>query len=85
MKEYPIFKHLIQFSNLVDSEGNFVAGAEIEAKASGGLHEELKRSEQYDKSDDSDKEGGDLESRGVYEGGDDNEENPNKNGTGLNS
>lgn len=30
MREYPIFKHLIQFSNIIDADGNFLENYEEE-------------------------------------------------------
>lgn len=71
MKKYPIFKHLIQFSNLVDNDGNYLSGVEIETKCG----EEHKRHDR-DNDDESDGAG--------YEGGD-NDEGQKQNGTGVSS
>ena len=68
MKEYPIFKHLIQFSNLVDPQGNFLDGKDCDSKAK----EENKKVE--DKNEDLDKEGGEAEND-AYEGGDSQNDN----------
>jgi hypothetical protein len=75
MREYPVYKHLIQFSNMVDADGNFIEHIEAEYKKMS----EQKRPVLEDKSDDdSQKEGG-----SAYEGGDsDNGLNGNANGTG---
>ena len=84
MKKYPIFKHLIQFSNLVDTEGNFVAGAEIETKTAMIAQEEIKgpTNGELNGADDQEKE-----SDGAYEGGesDQAEQVPKQNGTGVSS
>lgn len=65
MKEYPIYKHLIQFSNMVDPEGNFIEGADAEYRA----REENRRNEERSEERDTVKEGGDPEDE-YYEGGD---------------
>ena len=65
MKEYPIFKHLIQFSNLVDSEGSFLENVEIELKKS---HDDYhKRHHDSNTSQDAHTD----HKNGAYEGGDD--------------
>jgi len=81
MKKYPIFKHLIQFSNLVDTEGNFISGAEIETKVPHMLKEEHKRSD--DPNEEQDPKGGDKESE-AYEGGESNQEEGPKQPNGVN-
>lgn len=63
MKEYPIFKHLIQFSNLVDSEGNFLEHVEIEAKKS---HDDYHRRNQDSQSS---RDAHTDHKNGAYEGG----------------
>lgn len=81
MLEYPIFKHLIQFSNLVDSKGNFL----VEPVPIGmpPKIEEIKHQDSNETSQE--KEGGD---RYTYEGGDGDSENggagsPQANGNGF--
>lgn len=68
MKEYPIFKHLIQFSNKVDAQGNYLEGAEAEAPIR--PKEELRRTEERSEEKDTLAEGGQKEADEVYEGGD---------------
>ena len=41
MKDYPIYKYLIQFSNIVDANGNYLEHAEAEYNE----REEVKRNE----------------------------------------
>ena len=66
MKEYPIYKHLIQFSNMVDSQGNFLEdgqGCEMKPK------EETKKPDEKSDEQEAVNEGGEGEQQN-YEGGD---------------
>lgn len=64
MKEYPIFKHLIQFSNLVDAQGNFLEGTDADY-----MHKQEHKKSEERSEDDDDNEGGAAEDF-AYEGGD---------------
>jgi len=76
MKEYPIFKHLIQFSNMVDPQGNFI-DKDCDSKGK----EENKKTEEKPEEKELAKEGGEEESE-AYEGGDSqNDRNGNQNAT----
>jgi len=67
MKDYPIFKHLIQFSNMVDADGNFKENYEYEERKN-----HLDRG-----SDDDHHEGGQKDKNGAY---DDNDTSKNQGG-----
>lgn len=71
MKDYPIFKHLIQFSNMVDDNGVLMENPDGESRQK----DDYKRTE--DKSSDKDvvKEGGEDS---AYEGGDGEHKNGNQ-------
>ena len=81
MHEYPIFKHLIQFSNLVDSDGKFLT--EVPAGLMGPstltLPPNLKQQYNSEESDDYQEEDKDN-----FEGGDSEKDNvpPNNEGNG---
>lgn len=66
MKDYPIFVHLKQFSNLLDDQGNFIEGEEIDYKPK---QETKKGDEKSEDQNEGLKEGGQPEDYD-YEGGD---------------
>ena len=80
MQEYPIYKHLVQFSNLVDENGNLqqVVMDETPANVNGGRPniQNARNDDEQEVNNGSQKsasqhEGGDVESLGsAYEGGD---------------
>jgi len=66
MYDYPIFKHLVQFSNLIDAKGNLIQ------EAPGSKPEEVKRSSN-DRDDSSGRKREEYENEGgeqEFEGGD---------------
>lgn len=70
MYEYPIFKHLIQFSNLVDPvSGKLQKGPEMPPMPINNQHYEEDSEGSHDEEDEDEKEGGEKQSQGHFEGG----------------
>jgi hypothetical protein len=67
MYEYPIFKHLIQFSNLVDPNGKLMKGPDMPPQPLPVHHEYDDEEAEDENNDDTEKEGGE---KSIYEGGD---------------
>jgi len=70
MQEYPIYKHLIQFSTMVDAQGNL---AQAPVDTSAPKKEENGKEESGEamaKKEDTEKEGGEQKDSFTYEGGD---------------
>lgn len=77
MYQYPIYKHLIQFSNLVDDKGELKSISENinlpSSTPAGAALEAARKAEKKDESDLKDSEeneGGEREPTAQYEGGD---------------
>ena len=75
MREYPIFKYLIQFSSMVDSQGNFVQEP-VQTGPGLGLPPGVKKFNASDNGDGDESEGNGSK----YEGGSENgDQQPNGN------
>jgi hypothetical protein len=79
MKEYPLFKNLLQFSNLYDLEGNVNESAmAIMLK----LQKEERKRPELSQDDESSEDKGKVRNAYDLEGGSSEEQHPNANGNG---
>ena len=85
MLDYPIYKHLKQFSTLVDAMGNLTIQSptinELEEQRKLDLKNKQALDEEAEENEDSQKEGGEQEkAKEAYEGGDSENGTPKPNG-----